>query len=48
MKAVNNEKGFFKYLSYENEHRWLTIFIHFGFVVALLLGLAALILPFFS
>ena len=43
MKAMTGNKGFFKYLSYKNEPRWLNIFIHVGFGVALLSGIVALI-----
>ncbi|MDH5763250.1 MAG: hypothetical protein OEZ51_09720 [Nitrospinota bacterium] len=44
MKSMTEKKGFLKYLSYKNEPRWLNIFIHVGFGVALLSGVVALVL----
>lgn len=46
MKTMTGNKGFFKYLNYENEPRWLNIFIHVGFGVALLSAITALILTY--
>ncbi len=46
MKTMTKNNGFFKYLSYKNEPRWLNIFIHIGFGVALLSALVALILTY--
>ena len=46
MKTMIENKSFFKYLSYNNEPRWLNIFIHVGFGVALLSGIVALILTY--
>jgi len=46
MKTMTKNEGFFKYLSYNNEPRWLNIFIHVGFGVALLSGIVALIVTY--
>ena len=46
MSTMTENKGFFKYLSYNNEPRWLNIFIHIGFGVALLSGIVALVLTY--
>jgi hypothetical protein len=43
---MTKNEGLFKYLSYNNEPRWLNIFIHVGFGVALLSGIVALILTY--
>ena len=45
-KTMTENKGFFKYLSYKNEPRWLNFFIHVGFGVALVSGIVALILTY--
>ncbi len=46
MKTRNGNKGFFKYLSYNNQPRWLNIFIHVGFGVSLLSAIVWLIMAY--
>jgi len=46
MKTMTEKKGFFKYLSYKNEPRWLNIFIHVGFGVALLSAIAWMVMAY--
>jgi hypothetical protein len=46
MKTMTKNKGIFEYLSYKNEPRWLNIFIHVGFGVALLSGIITLMMTY--